>query len=61
MMFSHDNSRRIVRSWPGEGTLETIHQDENGNTYREISEAEARMVLNSTGGRVFHIRDGRVR
>jgi hypothetical protein len=61
MMFSHDNSNRIVRTFPGVGTGETLYEDERGNTYREISEAEARTIENSTAGRVFRIRDGRVR
>jgi len=61
MMQGNDKRRRIVRSWPGEGTAETIRQDNYGRTYREVSEAEAQMIEQGTGGRVYFIHcDGTV-
>ncbi|MBL8582824.1 MAG: hypothetical protein JNL61_11435 [Rhizobiaceae bacterium] len=54
--------RRVVSSWPGEGTGETVYQDDHGNTYRTISRAEAANIEQSTCGRVYHIYpDGDIR
>lgn len=55
MMGSNDKPRRIVQSWPGEGTGETIRQDQYGRTYREVSEAEASIIESGTAGRVYRI------
>lgn len=57
MMIKTDR-RRIVSSWAGQGTAETIWQDDHGNTYREVTPAEARNIEQSTAGRVYRIRDG---
>lgn len=61
MAPGNDKRRHIVRSWPGEGTGETIRQDNYGRTYREVSEAEAQLIESGTAGRVYRIhRDGTV-
>ena len=54
MVFSSD-SRRVVRSWPGQGTCEPIYEDNQGCTWRLISEAEAQQIANSTVGRVARL------
>lgn len=33
MIFGSDNSKRIVRSWPGQGTGETVYETEDGRTW----------------------------
>ena len=57
--------RYVVRTWPGEGTCETVYQDQAGATYRSISEAEARQIQSSTHtvpGGVYRItRTGEIR
>ena len=54
--------RYVARSWPGEGTGETVYEDQDGNTYRTVSEEEARQINNSTAGRTARIySDGSIR
>lgn len=54
--------RHVVRSWPGQGTGETIYQDQHGNTYRTITAEEARQINNTTAGRTARIySDGSIR
>ena len=54
-MIMQKLSRRIVSSRPGEGTADTIYEDEDGRLYRPISRAEADMIRNSTAGVVYTI------
>jgi hypothetical protein len=52
-MVPWTTSRKIICSWPSQGTNETIYQDERGNTYREITDAEASIIRSSTAGQVY--------
>lgn len=62
MVAYNPNPRRVARSWAGQGTCETVYQDQDGNTYRKITEAEAQEIERSTGGQTFRIyRDGTIR
>lgn len=61
-MVPNTADRRIVSSRAGEGTCETIYEDNKGRSYREVSEAEASLIESGTCGRVYRIhRDGTVR
>ncbi len=55
MMMSKTSERWVVSSRPGEGTAETIYEDNGGRSYRVISEAQARDIENTTAGRVYRI------
>lgn len=48
MIQSKEPPRRIVRSWAGAGTCETLYQDDQGTVWREVSEAEAQMGQQAT-------------
>lgn len=34
MVFGKDDGRRIVRSWPGPGTMDTYYETEDGAVWR---------------------------
>jgi hypothetical protein len=52
----------VVNSWPGQGTGETVYQDQNGNAYRTVSESEAQQINNTTTGYTVRIyNDGSIR
>lgn len=55
---------RVVSSQPGPGTMTgdgDILTDENGSRWRVISEAEASIARNSTGGYVATVSRGFIR
>jgi len=52
-MAAHDNTRRIVRTYPGAGTCETIYEDEYGDRWR--SEPHPIDLKTTTGQRVGYI------
>lgn len=55
MMMDKGTSRRIVSSRPGQGTGETIYTDDQGQSYREVSAAEAQLIESGTAGRTYKI------
>lgn len=55
MIMNKGPARYIVNSRPGQGTGETIYEDNEGRFYRPITEAEAQTIRNSTTGRVWLI------
>ncbi len=52
----------VVNSWPGQCTGDTVYQDQNDNTYRTVTEEEARQINNTTAGYTVRIySDGSIR